>query len=463
MMRDSTHSGGPTVTCHGAARTVTGSMHLVEAGGRRVLLDCGLFRGGKDEKRQQPHDFPFDPRTIDAVVLSHAHTDHCGNLPNLIRHGYLGPIYCTPATRELTEIMLADSARIRDEDVFTAAVIGSRGRQAQVFSSPIDDARQAMSQLVAVPYCESTTVCPGVEVIFTDAGHILGSAIVALSLAHGARDYRLTFTGDLGRRGLPYLPDPSAIPAADLILCESTYGGRLHESAEIMAHKMGEVVRAAVARGGKVLVPAFSLGRTQAVVHYLRKWMHLGVLPKLPIYVDSPLASKVAVVYERYASDLAECDGPDDPPAHYVSPDMGLEASTGQEPCVIVASGGMCDSGRVVHHLRHHIDDPRGVLVLVSYQAPHSLGAKLLERNPTVRIHGKKWNKWIPVVQMNGFSGHADHDDLLHLLRPLADTNRRVCLVHGEPESSEALARGLRPLGFGGVQIPEKGQSITMG
>ena len=292
MIRDSNHSGGPTVTCLGAARTVTGSMHLIEAGGRRVLLDCGLFRGAKDETRRRNDDFPFDPSALDAVVLSHAHSDHCGNLPNLVRSGFTGPIWCTPATRELTEIMLADSARIRDEDRFTAKVIGARGGAAQVITSPIDDARQAMSQLVAVPYNQPTAVCPGVEVKFTDAGHILGSAIVSLTMAHGARDYRLAFTGDLGRRGLPFLPDPASLPEADLILSESTYGGRLHEGAEVMARKMGEVVRAAVGRGGKILIPAFSLGRTQAVIHYMRKWMHLGVLPTLPIYVDSPLAAK---------------------------------------------------------------------------------------------------------------------------------------------------------------------------
>jgi metallo-beta-lactamase family protein len=436
-------------------------MHLVEACGRRVLLDCGLFRSTGEETRQR-REFPFDPASIDAVVLSHAHTDHCGNLPSLVRHGYTGPIYCTPATAELTDIMLADSARVRDEEEFTAAVIGGRGAPRPDCSSPTDDARQAVTQFVPVPYGQTTKLCPGIELTFIDAGHILGSAMVSLSLAHGPRDYRLVFTGDLGRRGLPYLPDPSTLPPADLILSESTYGGRLHDDVEDMARKMGEVVRGAVGRGGKVLIPAFSLGRTQAVVHYLRKWMHLGILPSLPVYVDSPLASRVARVYERFADGLAECDGPDDPPAHYVSPDVALEASTGREPCIIVASGGMCEGGRIIAHLRHHIDDPRGVIVLVSYQSPHSLGAKLLERSPTVRFHGKKWNKWIGVVPMNGFSGHADHADLLHLLKPLADAGRRVCLVHGEPEASEALARDLRPLGFGGVQIPERGEAITL-
>ncbi len=329
-------------------------------------------------------------------------------------------------------------------------------------ASPVEHARQVVGQFVAVPYDRPTAICPGVELRFTDAGHILGSATVSLTLAHGARDFRLTFTGDLGRRGLPFLPDPSAIPPADLVLCESTYGGRLHDGLDAMAHKMGEVVRATIARGGKVLVPAFSLGRTQAVVHYLRKWMRLGVVPTLPVYADSPLASRVVAVYQRYANDLAENDGPDDPPAHYVSPEVALEASTGREPCIIVASGGMCEGGRIVHHLRHHIDDPRSAIVLVSYQAPHSLGAKLLERHPTVRFHGRKWNKWVSVVPMNGFSGHADHADLLHLLRPLADATRRVCLVHGEPDSSEALARELRPLGFGGVRIPERGEAIAI-
>ncbi len=243
-MRDTSHAVGPTVTCLGAARTVTGSMHLVEAGGRRILLDCGLFRGAKDETRRSHDEFPFDPATLDAVVLSHAHTDHCGNLPSLVRHGFSGPIYCTPATAELTDLMLADSARIRDEDEFSAAVIGGRSGAVRIITSPIEDARQVVSQFVTVPYCQPTTVCPGVELTFLDAGHILGSAIVALQLAHGTREVRVLFTGDLGRRGMPYLPDPSSLPEADLILCESTYGGRVHDGVEVMAHKMGEVVRA---------------------------------------------------------------------------------------------------------------------------------------------------------------------------------------------------------------------------
>jgi metallo-beta-lactamase family protein len=453
---------GPAVTFWGAAQTVTGSMHLVEAGDSRVLLDCGLARGQRDESHQRNRHFPFDPTTLSAVVLSHAHTDHGGNLPNLVRQGFAGPIYCTPATRDLLAVMLHDTARIQEEDAQVLAVAG--GRRAAVeqhrplYTRP--DVHRTLAQCVTVPSQKPATF-DDIQVRFIDAGHILGSALVALTLQQGGREHRITFTGDLGRRGLPFLRDPSPVPAADLIICESTYGGRIHDTVEAMAVKMSDVVRRTVARGGKVFIPAFSLGRTQVVIHYLQRWMRDGVLPRLPIHVDSPLAEQIAAVYRTHAEALypaEECAGP----SYLQTHEEGRALSVQRDPCIVVASGGMCEGGRIVQHLRHHIDDPRSSIVLVSYQAPHSLGARLLEKRPTVRFHGRTWNKWVEVVQLSGFSGHADQPDFLALLASATSDTGRVRLVHGEPEQAQALAASLRKHGFADVAVPHREETVSV-
>jgi metallo-beta-lactamase family protein len=437
-------------------------MHLLEGAGRRVLLDCGLFRGSREESRQRNERFPFDPRTIDAVVLSHAHVDHCGNLPNLVRQGFSGPIYCTPSTRELVAIMLDDSARIQEDDAVVAGIVGRRN-EAEEPQFTRSDAGTAVGQCVSVPYGQDIDIDRGIQLRFSDAGHILGSAIVHLVIDHGRRQYRVTFTGDLGRRGLPFLPEPSAVPAADLVICESTYGGRLHDSLECMAGKLGEVVRQTAARGGKVLIPAFSLGRTQLVVHFIQRWMNEGILPKLPLWVDSPLGARIAEVYGRHAASLRSVNGPEVTPACYLlNRDVAKSISMGREPCVIVASGGMCDGGRILQHLKHHIDDPNCTVVLVSYQAPQTVGHQLLEKRPTVRFHGKNWNKWASVVELNGFSGHADRDDFVALLESATGQTGKVRLVHGEPAQSDALAGTLRERGFRDVSPAVREECVSV-
>jgi metallo-beta-lactamase family protein len=426
-------------------------MHLVEAAGRRILLDCGLTRGRRDEAYRRNSRFPFAPSSIDAVVLSHAHVDHCGNLPNLVKQGFSGPIYCTPATRDLLAVMLADSVRIQEEEAVAARSTGSSPGPLYTRAHVV----RTVQQCQPVPYEIPCEVSSDIQLRFSDAGHILGSAITLLTIAQGGRTVRVTFTGDLGRRGLPFLPEPGSAPAADLLICESTYGGRVHDTIDAMAAKMAEVVRRTLARGGKVLIPAFSLGRTQAVVHFLQRWMRDGVLPRMPLFVDSPLAADVAEVYRRYPESFEPMEGAGVPPVHYIkTADESREVSVQPEPCVLVASGGMCDGGRIMHHLRTHIDDPRTSIVLVSYQAPHSVGCQLLEKKPTVRFHGRTWNKWAEVVQINGFSGHADHNDFLALLSSAAGKTGQVRLVHGEPEQAAALAKGLRAHGFPDVAAP---------
>jgi metallo-beta-lactamase family protein len=459
-------SPGPAVTFWGAAQRVTGSMHLVEVAGHKLLLDCGLYLGSRTETRRQHQPFPFHPPDIEGVILSHAHVDHCGNLPHLVRQGFTGPIYCTPATRDLLSLMLADSARIQDEDAFVRGVVG-QDEEADVPHSFREDAQRVLRQCIAVPYGRVQEVNDFARFRLLEAGHILGSAMVALSARWDGREVTLAFTGDLGRAALKFLRPPDPLPAADLLLCESTYGGRVHEPVGQMVERLGAVVRQTVERGGKVLIPAFSLGRTQVVVHYLQEGIRTGRLPRVPLVVDSPLAADIAEVYRRYPEFLSPEYTPRDhsdlQEVHYVrSAEESKELAARREPYLLVTSGGMCEGGRIVRHLPHHIDDPRCTLVLVSYQAPHTLGRRLLARGPTVHFRGRKWNKWIEVVEFPGFSGHADHGEILAFLKPLAGRVPRVRLVHGEVEQAGALAGGLREQGFADVEVPGLGETVHL-
>ncbi|MBY0523287.1 MAG: MBL fold metallo-hydrolase [Gemmataceae bacterium] len=463
---------GPTVTFWGAARTVSGSMHLVQVGDEQILLDCGLFLERRAETRQRNRIFPFDPYRVKAVVLSHAHIDHCGNLANLVRQGFGGPIYCTPPTRDLLALMLADSARIQAEEAQHANIL----RQPhEPWVDPLygrEDAERTLQLCVPIPYDLPHAISSNVQLVLRDAGHVLGSAMVSLTIAWGSRDCTLTFTGDHGRRGMPLLRDPAPLPPSDVVICESTYGSVMHEPVERMAEALRVMVQQTVARGGKVLIPAFSLGRSQMLVHYVQTMMHAGKVPRVPIFVDSPLATDISAVYRRHPNylhaDAARqlADGPsflDGPQLHYIrSLDESKQLNLRREPCVIVASSGMCEGGRVLHHLKHTIDDPRCSVVLVSFQAPDTLGWRLMERKPTVRFLGRDWNKWADVVALKGFSGHADQGDLLTSLVPLAGRTRTVRLVHGEVESSEAMATALRQRGFADAATAEHGETVPL-
>jgi metallo-beta-lactamase family protein len=472
ILRSPTAVTTPTVTFWGAARAVTGSMHLVEAAGRLVLLDCGLTPRGRAEP-QAPPQFPFDPRDVDAVILSHAHIDHCGNLPHLVHQGFAGPIYCTAPTRDLTEVMLADSARIQEENAAVARtsgrVNGAGTREAGQLGLTRSVVRQTVAQCVTVEYDEPFAPAADLQARQLNAGHLLGSAMVALTAAGPYGEKRITFTGDLGRRGTPMLHPPGPVPAADLIICESTYGGRIHEAYERTIERLDEVMRRTLERGGKVLIPAFSLGRTQLVVHTLEGMIRDGRLAGVPVFVDSPLAAQFVEVYRRYPQELGlppDRDGTpdtlDESDVTYVrTHEESKNLSERTEPCVVVASGGMCDAGRILNHLRRHIDDPRCSLVLVSYQAPNTLGARLLERGPTVQFHGRTWNKWFDVVRLDGFSGHAGQDDFRALLGPAVAQTGKVRLVHGEPAQAEALAKALRADGFADVAVPARGESAA--
>jgi metallo-beta-lactamase family protein len=428
-------------------------MHLVEAGGKRLLLDCGLVRGSHAEAFAP--GFPFDPSSIDAVVLTHAHIDHCGNLPALVRRGFDGPIFCTAATRDLTAVMLVDSARIQEERSLLAyATSPGQPPETRYTRSNVD---QAVDQCVPVDYGQLVTV-GDIEIRLSDAGHLLGSAMVALAMPGGT----ITYTGDLGRRDLPLQGPPSPIPPADLLLCESTYGGRTHDPFAATVERLAEIVRATIARGGRVMIPAFSLGRTQLVLDALQKATSRGDIPVVDTYVDSPLAAQITAVYRQHA--VADSDGYlSGPRVHYLlDRDDSLAVAERSDPYIVIAASGMCEAGRILNHLKRSVDDPRASVVLVSYQAPQTVGHRLMEKGPTIRIGSRVFNKWADIHYLNGFSGHADHVDFLAMLGPLADRVGRVRLVHGEPDSAAALAAGLRGIGFTDVAVPDRGESVEL-
>lgn len=450
----------PTVTFWGAARSVTGSMHLVEACGRRVLLDCGLVHGVGAHERNR--DFPFRPRDIDAVVLSHAHLDHCGNLPNLVRQGFAGSIYCTPATRALAAVILGDSAKIQEQERAPDVEPLYTGR----------DVYRTLLRFEAIPYETAFDLGPGLEAEFFDAGHLLGSAMISVRIDTAGGERRVTFTGDLGRPGLPILRDPAPVPPADLLISESTYGGRTHGAVEDAAERLGEVVRRTAGRGGRLLIPAFGIGRTQTVVYHLHELTSGGRIPSLPIYVDSPMAVRATEVFRahsdcfdeeaRHRLERQELFGEGE--VRYVEKvheSVAINHEPG--PCVIVSASGMCEAGRVLYHLQRVVSDPRSTVLIAGYQAEGTLGRRIAERQPEVKILGRTLPLTAEVVVLDGLSSHADHPSLLRQLGPLAGTAGKVRLVHGEPEASGALAVGLREVGFEDVEVPEGGEKVVVG
>lgn len=462
----------PTLTFWGAAAAVTGSMHLLDANNQRLLLDCGLYQGRRDEARRRNERFPFEPRSISAAICSHAHIDHSGNLPTLVRKGFTGPIYCTPPTRDLLRIMLRDSAKIQEEE---AAFLNIQRNYAHPLIEPLytmADAERCLARVQALPYNRVMDLGDGVRFHFLEAGHVLGSAMVHVTVDRPGGVRTLCFTGDLGRRGLPILKPTRPVPPADVLVCESTYGNRLHPPFEDTVASLYDTVSRTIARGGKVLIPAFSLGRSQLIIHLLQLGLREGRIPRVPILVDSPMAAQVAQVYRSHPDCL------DDATAKAVREGHGLlggdgveyleafeeslEATTRPGAAIIVAASGMCDAGRIVDHLCRNVDDPRCCVILVSYQAQGTTGRRLLEPGPKVRIQGRDYNKWIEVVQLNGFSGHADKADFIAHLQPLAGQVRSVRLIHGERDQAEALAATLEGIGFSDVSVPDPGESVIL-
>ena len=462
------------LTFWGAAQTVTGSLHLVETGGKRVLLDCGLFQGRRAEANRLNREFPVAPASVDAVVLSHAHIDHSGLLPKLWRDGFRGRIYSTHATRDLCAAMLADSAHIQEKD--SEWVNRRERRRGPDQVEPLygrADAEATLEAFVGVDYGASFSPLAGIDVEYRDAGHILGSATMALTIREGGRKVKLGFTGDVGRPSRPILRDPEPMPDCDWLICESTYGGKVHDPAERAKERLAHVVAETAARGGKVIIPAFAVGRTQEIVFRLDQLANEGKLLPVPVFVDSPLAVNVTDIFrahpECYDEELRAYMTSDPNPFGFsrltyirdVAESKKLNES--RLPMVIISASGMCEAGRILHHLRNNIEDPRNTVMIVGFCAPHTLGRRIVERQSDVKIFGEPYKLRAQVEVINAYSAHADEPELVSFVSHMdPERLRKVFLVHGDPTRQLALADAVVAAGYARPLAPARGESFEL-
>jgi metallo-beta-lactamase family protein len=454
----------------GAAREVTGSCHLVRVNGRTIALDFGLFQGRRAETEARNRTMPCDVRELDAVVLSHAHIDHAGRLPLLVREGYEHTIWATPATRDLCGIMLADAAHIQEKD---AEYLTRRNKAHAEPLYTVRDAARAVEQMISVPFRRRVEVVPGVHLTFVEAGHILGSASVVLDFEEEGKPRRLVFSGDIGRSGLPIIRDPDPPAGGDIVIMESTYGNRDHPTLEDAQARLAEIVTATAARGGKLLIPAFAVGRTQELVYDLHALARAGRIPEIPIYIDSPLAIDATSIFELHpdifdrSEHLVQEAGSlfRFPLVQYTrdaSESKALNAQRG--PMVVIAASGMAESGRILHHLANGAHDPRNTILIVGFMAQHTLGRRILERAPVIKVFGEEVPLRATVEVLNGYSAHADRRDLrawLAAVQARGTSPQRVFLVHGEAAAQDALAEVLREDGFA-VSVPSRGDRFTV-
>ncbi len=458
----------------GAAQTVTGSMHVVRTAHGSILLDCGLFQGTRRESAERNQHLRVPMRELKAVVLSHAHIDHSGALPLLYKQGYKGPVYATPATRSLCTVMLRDAAAIQDSD---ARYLNKENKKRGIdeYVEPLysdEDVVRVIERMIAVPYHTTVPLGSGVELTFFDAGHVLGSAIVALDIEEGNKKKRVVFTGDLGRASRPILRDPEIPDGTDVLITESTYGNRLHDSVEKMDEDLARVVNTTFKRGGKVLIPSFALERAQEVVFELKRLRKSGAIPRVPVYVDSPLTVRITDVFklhpECYDTETRALLRGDDSPfefeeLRYVEDKETSKAlSSSDEPCIIISASGMCEAGRILHHLRATVEYDKNTVLIVGFQAVHTLGRRLVEKRSKVKIFGVERDRRCEVVVLNGFSAHADQRDLLAYAGRCRERGavEQIALVHGDPEPQRVLKEKLGTAGFGRVAIPAAGDKL---
>jgi metallo-beta-lactamase family protein len=466
------------LTFWGAAGTVTGSMHLVEAAGKRYLLDCGLYQGRRKDADRKNRNLPFPANSIEAVILSHAHIDHSGNLPTLVRGGFAGPIFATPATIDLCNWMLRDTAHIQEKDAeFVNKRLTKRkslGLENGIVEPlyTMDDAERTLPLFHAVGYHEPYSLDSCLIFEYSDAGHMLGSACVLLEERAGGRRVRLGYSGDVGRPNLPIIRDPEPPAEVDYLILESTYGGRLHKDIRHVVNKLADVVNRTARRGGRIIVPSFAVGRTQQLVLLLHQLANEKRIPSIPIFVDSPLAVNVTGVHRNHP----ECF--DDEARQYL--DRGedpfgfsrlqyiRDAADSKKlndlkgPFVVISASGMAEQGRILHHLQNNIGDPRNTVLITGFQAQDTLGRKLIEKWPEVRIFGEPVRVRAEIASLDELSGHADYRELTEWLRPIARSVRKVFLVHGEASQSDAFAKVLRTQFDLDVVVPAPGESFDL-
>jgi metallo-beta-lactamase family protein len=458
---------------HGAAGETTGSMHLLHFDGLSVALDCGLFQGRRTEARDKNLAFPLPPEKLSTVLLSHAHIDHSGNIPGLVRRGFAGPIYATPPTCDLCDVMLADSAHIQEEDArFWNENRAQRSTDRIEPLYTLADARASQRLFRKVPYGEPVEFAPGLTARWLEAGHILGSACLLVAI-HRSRPVHLLYTGDFGRMGMPILRDPVCpLPQVDYLITESTYADRRHANPTDTEGKLVAIINQTRAAGGKVIIPAFSVGRTQTIVYYLAQAVAEGRLSPLPIYVDSPLSAGATEIFKKHP----ECYDAEARDFWFQQGDIfgrGLvtyitdaeqskRLNNVREPCVIIASAGMCEAGRILHHLKNNVENEDNTVVIVGFQAQHTLGRRIVERREEIKILGRMYKLLCRVETVNGLSAHADAADFARCLGPIAKGLRAAFVVHGEDRQLPAMRDILTAAGCRTVHIPAPGQRFSL-
>jgi len=459
------------VTFWGAARTVTGSKHLLTGRHGTVLLDCGLFQGRRAESEARNRALPFPAGSVDALILSHAHIDHSGAIPFLVKSGFDGPIHATATTADLCRVMLLDAAHIQAKDAewLNRARHGDRGRDRRELYEPlysVADVEQALAQFVPHEYVTPFEAVPGVEVSFHEAGHIVGAASVRIAWKGNGDTGSLVFSGDLGRSHRPIIRDPEPLPSADRLIIEGTYGGKSHPDEESLNGTLERVVKGALERGGRIVIPAFAIGRTQEVVYAFDRLISAGRIPEMEIYVDSPLAANVQAIVQRHpevyddetAAALRRGEDPLGLKRVVLVRDASESMKLNDKPgtFVTISASGMCEGGRILHHLKHTVADPRHAIVIVGYQAEGTLGKRLVEGRPEVRIFGEPHEVHARIEVLNGFSAHADHEELVRQAKACAPPHG-CAIVHADLARAEALQAGLA--GVVESRIPVEGET----
>lgn len=461
---------------YGAAGGVTGSLHRIHANDVDILLDCGLFQGHRAEANRRNREIPEWAVSAHCLVLSHAHVDHSGNIPTLVKHGFTGNIFCTPPTRDLCSVMLRDSAMLQEQDArylnkhYHRA--GLDERIEPLYTS--EDAYEAVSRMISVPLHRTLSVAPGVTMTLYNSGHVLGSALVKLEIAERGRKVRVLFTGDLGREELPLLQSPEIVDDVDFLLTESTYGDRLHPDISAMDESLARIVNATIERGGRVYIPAFALERAQEVLFALERLHERGKVVRAPIYIDSPLAIAITEIYKLHPEGLDPAvrdrilhrDNPFSPPGLRYVADISAsrDLQDSGEPCIVIAGSGMCEGGRILHHFARGLGGERNSVIIVGFMAQHTLGRRLVEGRRQVKVFGLERDVRAEVNALDGLSAHADQEDLVTFVQETARRGnvRKIALVHGEDEARWALARALGEAGMAKVLVPHRGDCVDL-
>lgn len=462
------------INFHGAAHTVTGSQHLLEINGKKLLLDCGMYQGKRSESYERNLHFRYNPREVDAVILSHAHIDHCGNLPNLVKQGFEGPIFATRATVDLASLMIADSAHIQESDA--EFVNKKRAEHGEEPIEPLytkEDAEEAIALFQGVDFDSVFQPIPGVTARFFVAGHILGAAGISLHIEENGKKTHIIFSGDIGRYNIPLLKDPMLPEQADYLIMESTYGDKKHDNPELAFLEFRDVVKRTINRGGKVIVPAFAVGRTQELVYGLNQMMANGDVKRVPIYVDSPLAVNATDVFKRHPECFDEETRKFVEEARHPALDFkmltyirSVEESKAlnerTDPMVIISASGMAENGRVLHHIKNNIENPQNTICIVSWQAPHTLGRRLADREPEVRIYGETYKRRCEIATIGGLSGHAGQDLLVKYATNMKKSLKQVFLVHGEEKQARTLKDLLKEQKLDKVHYPALHEAVSL-